>query len=255
MEICARFLRAGPDVLPGRDRLRQGWIEPPRRPNVPPVAARTGSLTRTEEAEMKASALMISYVAAAALVVGCGGSSPEAEAPAEPVVDPAFAEPEADDAADEMATEPLTAIAVLEARSGSDVSGTITFTEVAEGVRVTGEIRGLEPGPRGFHVHEHGDCSAEDAMSAGGHFNPTDAPHGAPHGDQHHVGDMGNVVADDEGVARIDEVFQFLTLEEGQPNTIVGRSVIVHADEDDLESQPTGDAGARLGCGVIERNE
>jgi superoxide dismutase, Cu-Zn family len=196
---------------------------------------------------MKASAILIPFVAAGALVGGCGGTSPEAEAPAEPVTDPTFAEP--DD--DEMAAEPLTATAVLEPRSGSEVSGTITFTELAEGVRVTGEVSGLEPGPRGFHVHEHGDCSDEDGMSAGGHFNPTDAPHGAPHADEHHVGDMGNVVADEEGVARIDQVFAFLTLTEGQPSSIVGRSVIVHAEEDDLVSQPTGDAGARLACGII----
>ncbi len=197
---------------------------------------------------MKARTLTMSMLAAGLFAAGCGGGSQEAEAPAEPVVDPVFSEDEGEEEASEA---PRTATAVLEPRSGSDVSGTISFTEEDGGVRVSGEIHGLEPGPRGFHVHEHGDCSAEDAMSAGGHFNPKDVPHGAPSEGEHHIGDMGNVMVDEDGVARLDEHFEFLSLEEGAQNSILGRAVIVHAEEDDLVTQPTGDAGARLGCGVI----
>ena len=191
---------------------------------------------------------------AAALAAGCGSSPQEVEEPepAEPVADPTFEEPDEDPHAGDLDGEPLTATAVMEARSGSDVEGEITLTEVDEGVHLAGEITGLEPGMRGFHVHEYGDCSADDAMSAGDHFNPKDAPHGGPHDDEHHVGDLGNVEVDEDGVAQIDETFEFLTLIEGEQNSIAGRALVVHAEQDDLESQPAGDAGARVGCGVIE---
>ena len=144
---------------------------------------------------------------------------------------------------------PLRAIAVLHPAQGADVHGTITFREVADGVRVEGEITGLTPGTHGFHVHEFGDCSAPDASSAGGHFNPTNQPHGAPDSRERHEGDMGNVEADSSGVAKVnylDHVLSFVGA-----NSLIGRAVIVHAKADDLKSQPAGDAGARVACGVI----
>jgi len=149
----------------------------------------------------------------------------------------------------ERTPAPLRAIAVLHPAQGDDVHGTITFREVVDGVRVEGEITGLAPGKHGFHVHEFGDCSAPDASSAGGHFNPTNQPHGAPDSSERHEGDMGNVEADSSGVAKVnylDHVLSFVGAK-----SLIGRAVIVHAKADDLKSQPAGDAGARVACGVI----
>lgn len=141
------------------------------------------------------------------------------------------------------------AIAVLHPTKDSETTGTIVFEKSGDSVRVTGEVRGLTPGKHGFHIHEFGDCSAPDATSAGGHFNPTDVPHGAPKGDKHHIGDLGNIEADDSGVAKVDVKADFLKFE--GPTSILGRGLIVHAGEDDLKTQPTGDAGGRVACGVI----
>ena len=105
------------------------------------------------------------------------------------------------------------------------------------------------------HIHQNGDCSAPDGSSAGDHFNPTGAPHGNPTGDdagaQHHAGDMPNVTADDKGNARVDLRVQGVTLGDGGENDVLGKAVIVHADADDYSSQPSGNAGARIACGVI----
>ncbi len=144
-----------------------------------------------------------------------------------------------------------TAKAMLQPTTGNSTKGEIKFTEVKNGVRVTGEVSGLAPGKHGFHVHENGDCSSGDGKSAGGHFNPGGSKHGGPQSEQKHAGDMGNIEADQNGVASIDKVFPFLSLE--GDNSIVGRGLIVHADADDLHSQPTGNAGARLACAVIEK--
>lgn len=143
------------------------------------------------------------------------------------------------------------ATAVLAPASGSLVSGTLTFTTMGDGVHVGGEIGGLKPGAHGFHVHEHGDCSAADASSAGGHFNPTNAPHGRAGAGPHHLGDADNIQADANGVARVDKHLSDVTLGTGRANDIAGRAVIVHADPDDYASQPAGNAGARVACGLI----
>lgn len=142
------------------------------------------------------------------------------------------------------------AVAKVEATQGHQVKGTITFTKVDNGVRTVVDLTGLTPGEHGFHIHEKGDCSAADATSAGSHYNPTGAPHGGPDSPQHHMGDLGNVTADQSGKAHLDRVFTFLSLD--GPNSIVGKAIIVHADRDDLTSQPTGNAGGRVACGVIE---
>ncbi|NOX37512.1 MAG: superoxide dismutase family protein [Calditrichaeota bacterium] len=141
------------------------------------------------------------------------------------------------------------AIAVLHPTEGSQVSGVVTFTRVENGVQVVADVKGLSPGKHGFHIHEFGDCSDLQAKSAGGHFNPTNMPHGAPDAEQHHIGDLGNLVADENGEAHLERVYSFLTLE--GPNSIIGRAVIVHHGEDDFTTQPTGGAGARAACGVI----
>jgi superoxide dismutase, Cu-Zn family len=145
---------------------------------------------------------------------------------------------------------PLKAIALLHPTEGNKVAGTVTFTEEADGVRVQADITGLTPGKHGFHVHEFGDCSAPDLASAGGHFNPMSKPHAGPDAAERHVGDMGNVEADASGAAKLDYVDHEISLTNDQ-RSVIGRSVIVHAKADDLKSQPAGDSGARIACGVI----
>lgn len=141
------------------------------------------------------------------------------------------------------------AVAVLHATKGNSARGIVTFTKEKGGIRVVADIEGLAPGKHGFHIHEYGDCSAPDGTSAGGHFNPQGKPHGAPISKNRHVGDLGNITANAEGKAHYewtDPVISFTGT-----RSIIGRAIIVHADEDDLKSQPTGNAGPRIACGVI----
>ena len=148
------------------------------------------------------------------------------------------------------APAPVTkAVAVLSPLGSSGVSGTVTFTKAEGGVRVQAQLKGLKPGDHGFHVHEFGDCSAPDGTSAGGHFNPAGAPHAGPHDPQRHAGDMGNVTAGVDGGASVDYVDPQASFD--GPNDILGRGVIVHEKGDDLKTQPTGNAGGRVACGVI----
>jgi len=140
-------------------------------------------------------------------------------------------------------------IAVLHPGKDSVVKGTVHFKKEARGVRVTGAFTGLAAGTHGFHIHEFGDCSAPDFTSAGEHFNPTGNPHGAPTDAKRHEGDMGNVNATSDGNATIDYVDSHLHFD-GAPS-ILGRGVIVHANPDDFKTQPTGNAGGRVACGVI----
>ena len=136
--------------------------------------------------------------------------------------------------------------------SASLVSGTLTLVPMGDGVHITGEVGGLKPGDtRGFHIHEKGDCSAADATTAGGHFNPGAQAHGRAGQGAHHAGDTDNIVADAKGVARINAHVSGVTLGGGAANDIAGRAVIVHAAADDYTSQPAGNAGARVACGVI----
>ncbi len=141
------------------------------------------------------------------------------------------------------------AIAVIVPTEGNDVRGTVYFVREGAGVRVTGSLRNLEPGEHGFHVHQWGDPSKANGTSMGGHFAPFDNPHGAPEDEERHVGDLGNIVANEEGVAEFSFFDEMIRL--NGTASIVGRGLIVHQDEDDLESQPTGAAGARLGMAVI----
>ena len=145
------------------------------------------------------------------------------------------------------------AIANLASASGSLVSGRLTLVPMGNGVHITGEIGGLQANSsHGFHIHEKGDCSAADASSAGGHFNPAATPHGrAGHG-AHHAGDGDNLVADAQGVARVDAHFAGVSLGGAGANDIAGRALIVHANADDYSSQPAGNAGARVACGIIQ---
>lgn len=142
------------------------------------------------------------------------------------------------------------AVVVMHATEGNSVQGTVVFTQTEQGVRVEADITGLEADSmHGFHIHQYGDCRADDGTSAGGHYNPEDVEHGGPDDEVRHVGDLGNLQSDAEGNAMTDFVDPKLQL--SGMTSILGRGVIIHAGEDDLESQPTGAAGSRLACGVI----
>lgn len=142
------------------------------------------------------------------------------------------------------------AIAKVHPAKGQTVTGTVTFTQLKEGVEVMADIEGLTPGKHGFHIHEKGDCSAPDFSSAGGHYNPTHKKHGGPDSPERHVGDLGNLVADKEGKAHYERVDSVIQLNGNE--SIVNYSVVIHADPDDYVSQPSGNAGSRIGCGIIE---
>lgn len=151
----------------------------------------------------------------------------------------------------EMTSQPVItkAICMVYPTQGNSVTGTITFTAVDNGVKVTADIHGLSQGKHGFHIHEYGDCSAIDGTSAGGHFNPDGKEHGAPMNMARHAGDMGNIEADSDGNAHLEYVDNTITLT--GTKSIIGRGIIVHKSEDDMKTQPTGNAGARVACGVI----
>jgi superoxide dismutase, Cu-Zn family len=119
-------------------------------------------------------------------------------------------------------------------------------------VTMTGLVSGLKPGSEhGFHVHEKGDCSSPDFKSAGDHFNPTSQQHGDPATPPHHLGDIPNLKADDMGKAPVNARVEGVTLGDQGPNDLVGRAVVVHADPDDYKTQPSGNSGDRIACGVI----
>ena len=141
------------------------------------------------------------------------------------------------------------AIAVIAPTKGNTVHGIVTFEAVDSGVHVVAVLTGLTPGKHGFHIHEFGDCSADDGTSAGGHFNPMAMPHSGPASGQRHAGDLGNIEADNTGTARLDCVDATMKLT--GDHSVIGHAVIVHEKEDDLKTQPTGAAGARVGCGTI----
>lgn len=147
------------------------------------------------------------------------------------------------------------AVAVLSPTKGNNVTGKISFIETDEGIRVVARIEGLKPGKHGFHIHENGDCSAPDASSAGSHFAPLGNPHGSPDDTARHTGDMGNIEAGDNGVAEFEWTDSHNLLSFDGNTSIIGKAVIVHEKEDDLKSQPSGNAGNRLACGVIEMQD
>jgi Cu-Zn family superoxide dismutase len=144
-----------------------------------------------------------------------------------------------------------TAVAEMKPTAGNAVAGTVRFEQSAGKVIVTASITGLKPNSEhGFHVHEKGDCSAPDATSAGGHFNPAGKAHGHHGKAERHAGDMPNLRADASGAARVMWESDLLSVGSGAAN-VVGRSVVIHRDPDDYASQPAGNSGPRLSCGVI----
>ncbi|RJF99811.1 superoxide dismutase family protein [Noviherbaspirillum saxi] len=154
-----------------------------------------------------------------------------------------------------QASQAPTPIAVtqLKPTEGNQANGAVSFMQKGDKILVDARIDGLTPGLHGFHVHEKGDCSAPDAMSAGGHFNPSTKSHGDPAHADHHAGDLGNLNANAAGnaVLQLAVAASDFSLSRGAPNSIVGKALIVHADPDDYKTQPTGNAGKRVACGVI----
>jgi Cu-Zn family superoxide dismutase len=146
-----------------------------------------------------------------------------------------------------------TAVANLAPTKGNAVTGKVNFIQKGDVVVVEAQVKGLTPGPHGFHVHERGNCTAPDATSAGAHFNPGGAPHGGPASAARHAGDLGNLEADASGNAVYRAEVTGITLDAGE-RSIIGRAVIVHAQADDLTSQPAGDAGGRVACGLISKS-
>ena len=187
----------------------------------------------TKKAKMRIGA---GVVLLAGLLTACGPSAPPANEAAQPA-------PQSQPAPGGTVT--------LQPTQGNTAGANLVLMSMGDGVHFTGRITGLPPGPHGFHIHENGDCSAPDASSAGGHFNPTGAAHGAPDAAAHHLGDLGNIEADSYGNAEVNVHVGGITLGEGA-NSIKGKAVIVHAAADDFQTQPTGNAGARLACGVIQ---
>jgi Cu-Zn family superoxide dismutase len=174
-------------------------------------------------------------ILAVSIAAGCGGAHEEGSADRAAI---AFAR------------------ATIEARSDSAVEGEAGFTQYDDGtIRLRLEIENASPGTHAAHLHETGDCSAPDATSAGGHWNPTAAAHGAWGAAAFHLGDLGNVEVGEDGTGSLELSTDLWSLGTGEADDIVGRAVIVHAGADDFTTQPTGGAGGRIGCGVIEAAE
>ena len=152
-----------------------------------------------------------------------------------------------------MAPAGPSAVVQLEATKGNAANGSVTFTQKGDKVVVNAKVAGLAPGPHGFHIHEKGDCSSGDGMSAGGHFNPLGKPHAHPGTTDRHAGDLPMLQADAAGNATLSVEMDVITIGGGATD-IVGRGLIVHKDPDDFKTQPTGNAGARVACGVIRRS-
>lgn len=191
-------------------------------------------------------------------------NKPEPDQAPEAVTEPAASTPSSEPATSVPATsvpatsapatsEAAMAKATLKPTEGNSVAGELSFTPADDGVRVTGTLSGLSPGKHGFHIHEKGDCSAPDGTSAGGHFNPDGVDHGQISADPHHAGDSNNITADADGKATVDQMLSAnVDIGKGDKYDILGKAVVVHEKADDYKTQPTGDAGGRLACGVIE---
>lgn len=183
----------------------------------------------------------------------CGGSSKKSEStplPPPPVEEAKPAEPAPLPEPPPPAPKEATATLTATPKSKSKVTGSITFKEVEGGVEVTANIQGLKAGDHGWHVHETGDCSAPDGASAGGHFNPDAHKHGGPETEMHHAGDFGNLTAGKDGKATATFTMKGISLGD-EATSIAGRGFIVHAKKDDLKTDPSGNSGDRIACGVI----
>ena len=168
-------------------------------------------------------------IIAAALLAGCHGMAPQ-----------------------NAMQEPLQGSAALQPTKGRKAFGEATFEQMGDKAHVMVNAQGLKPNQEhGFHIHEAGDCSSGDGMSAKGHYNPQKKSHGQPGSPERHAGDMPSLKADANGKAKVDATLDIITVSPG-PTSVVGKGLIVHAQPDDYRTQPTGNAGARLACAVIQ---
>jgi superoxide dismutase, Cu-Zn family len=152
------------------------------------------------------------------------------------------------------AAKPAAAAAILEAADDPKLSGTVTFTQLVDAVRIEINVAGADhPGPHGIHLHENGKCEHDPAgkhyTSAGGHFNPTGAPHACRESTTHHAGDFGNIEIQPDGTGHLVVVTAMLSLR--GPNSPIGKAIILHTGADDCKTQPTGNSGGRLACGLV----
>jgi len=146
----------------------------------------------------------------------------------------------------------LKAVAKITAKNSSDVSGIVTFNEADGRVSMSANITGLTPGKHAIHIHAIGDCSAADGSSAGGHWNPTNEKHGMRRTAPFHAGDIGNIVADSNGIGTINMETDLWCINcSDKTKNIIGNSIVIHEGSDDFVSQPSGAAGDRIGCGKI----
>ena len=181
------------------------------------------------------------------LLAACGGGDQQADIVIDEDIPPVGMDMEA------PVVTPTATARFIDAE-GNEV-GTATLTEESGGVQIVVDLASLPPGERGFHIHETGSCEAPSFDSAGSHFNPTDAAHGFDHDEGPHAGDLENLVVGDDGTVRATMVNSMITLRDNAPNSVFdgdGSAFIVHEGVDDYETQPTGDAGGRLACAVIE---
>lgn len=147
------------------------------------------------------------------------------------------------------------ATANLESKSSSTVTGTASFKEDGDKVTLTLTVSGATAGTHGAHIHETGDCSAADATSAGGHWNPTTHNHGDPSASEHHLGDLGNITIGQDGKGTLTMTMADWKIGDGTAGDVVGKAVVIHSGTDDLTSQPSGASGSRVACGVITKKE
>jgi Cu-Zn family superoxide dismutase len=180
-------------------------------------------------------------ISAALLLSACGREEPAATTPSLPQPEPTLPTPNV--------SPPINV--QLQPTSGNKASGSVTVSASGPNVTFSGTVSGLTPGSvHGIHIHEKGDCSAPDASSAGEHFNPLGKPHGALDANSH-AGDLGNITADSQGNAPVNITKAHATLSGGASTDVAGKAIIVHAKADDLTSQPSGESGDRIACGVI----
>jgi superoxide dismutase, Cu-Zn family len=187
---------------------------------------------------------MLKKIALVTFLAACGGGSKQA------ATETAATATTAAEVGKEVAAGKPIAGGALEPRSGSAVTGAVEVMPMGDGVHVTVRVANATPGKHGLHFHEKGDCSAPDASSAGGHWNPDGVTHGAPDKDPHHAGDLGNIEIGSDGTGTASAHLKGYTATAGD-RSVIGKALILHEKEDDLTTQPTGNAGGRIACAVI----
>ncbi|MET0533936.1 MAG: superoxide dismutase family protein [Steroidobacter sp.] len=195
----------------------------------------------------------------ASLAAGCAkkddATNPVADAPPPAGDSPAVAtatEPGSALGSNATGETAAQAVVQLSATQGNTANGGLKISAAGTGVRISGMVQGLKPDSEfGFHFHEKGDCSAPDATSAGAHFNPASQQHGNPQSQPHHAGDMLNVKSDSQGVAEVSIDNADVSVHTGEPNDVIDKALVMHAKPDDYKTQPSGDSGDRIACGVV----